>query len=115
MGTSPANCTGSWSISKESLRRYVFYASQDHFTHFAAGGYLSQSLLSNPLDNAIDAAKQWHSDLVEAKYFKDLEENLNIIRLRFGEKSKPLFGNREFIVYEQCETMDDGTLVNSSN
>ncbi|KAK9167839.1 hypothetical protein Scep_003030 [Stephania cephalantha] len=61
--------------------------------------------------NAIDAAKQWDSDLVEAKYIKDLEENLSIIRLRFGDASKPLFKNREFIVYERRETMDDGTLV----
>ncbi|RVW44293.1 hypothetical protein CK203_071106 [Vitis vinifera] len=51
------------------------------------------------------------SDLVEAKYIKDLEDNLSIIRLRFGESSKPLFRNREFIVYERRETMDDGTLV----
>lgn len=61
--------------------------------------------------NAIDAAKQWDSDLVEAKYIKDLEENLSIIRLKFGEAAKPLFRNREFIVYERRETMDDGTLV----
>lgn len=49
--------------------------------------------------------------MVEAKYIKDLEENLSIIRLRFGEKAKPLFRNREFIVYERRERMDDGTLV----
>lgn len=55
--------------------------------------------------------KQWDSDLVEAKYIKDLEENLSIIRLKFGDCSKPLFRNREFIVYERRETMDDGTLV----
>lgn len=61
--------------------------------------------------NAIDAAKQWDSDLVEAKYIKDLEENLSIIRLRFGDNAKPLFRNREFIVYERRETMEDGTLV----
>ncbi|PIA47010.1 hypothetical protein AQUCO_01400016v1 [Aquilegia coerulea] len=61
--------------------------------------------------NAIDAAKQWDSDLVEAKYIKDLEDNLSIIRLRFGDGSKPLFKNREFIVYERRETMADGTLV----
>lgn len=60
--------------------------------------------------NAIDAAKQWDSDLVEAKYIKDLEENLSIIRLRFGDNAKPLFRNREFIVYERRETMEDGTL-----
>ncbi|XP_031254466.1 START domain-containing protein 10-like [Pistacia vera] len=61
--------------------------------------------------NAIDAAKQWDGDPVEAKYIKDLEDNLSIIRLRFGENSKPLFRNREFIVYERRETMEDGTLV----
>lgn len=55
--------------------------------------------------------QQWDPDLVEARYIKDLEENLSIIRLRFGENSKPLFRNREFIVYERRETMEDGTLV----
>lgn len=55
--------------------------------------------------------QQWDSDLVEAKYIKDLEENLSIIRLRFGDNAKPLFRNREFIVYERRETMEDGTLV----
>lgn len=55
--------------------------------------------------------QQWDRDLVEARYIKDLEDNLSIIRLRFGENSKPLFRNREFIVYERRETMDDGTLV----
>lgn len=48
---------------------------------------------------------------MEATYIKDLEDNLSIIRLRFGENSKPLFRNREFIVYERRETMEDGTLV----
>lgn len=48
---------------------------------------------------------------MEAKYIKDLEDNLDIIQLRFGENSKPLFRNREFIVYERRETMEDGTLV----
>lgn len=61
--------------------------------------------------NAIDAAKQWDSDLVEAKYIKDVDENLSIIHLKFGESAKPLFRNREFIVYERRQTMDDGTLV----
>lgn len=57
--------------------------------------------------------QQWDPDLVEATYIKDLKDNLSIIRLRFGENSKPLFHNREFIVYERRETMDDGTLVSS--
>ena len=56
--------------------------------------------------------QQWDADLVEARYIKDLEDNLSIIRLKFGESSKPLFRNREFIVYERRETMEDGTLVN---
>lgn len=60
---------------------------------------------------AIDAAKQWDPDLEEARYIKDLDDNLSIIRLRFGDSSKPLFRNREFIVYERRETMEDGTLV----
>lgn len=55
--------------------------------------------------------QQWDDDLVEGKYIKDLEDNLSIIRLRFGDNSKHLFRNREFIVYERRETMDDGTLV----
>ncbi|MQM17207.1 hypothetical protein Taro_050174 [Colocasia esculenta] len=54
---------------------------------------------------------QWDPHLVEANYIKGLNDNLSIIRLRFGDASKPLFKNREFIVYERRETMDDGTLV----
>lgn len=50
---------------------------------------------------------------MEARYIKDLEDNLSIIRLRFGDNSKPLFRNREFIVYERRETMGDGTLVST--
>lgn len=61
--------------------------------------------------NAIDAAKQWDSDLVEARHIKDIADNLSIVRIRFGENAKPLFRNREFVVYERRETMDDGTLV----
>lgn len=55
--------------------------------------------------------QQWDSELVEGRYIKDLEDNLSIIRLRFGDNSKPLFRKREFIVYERRETMEDGTLV----
>lgn len=47
---------------------------------------------------------------MEAKYIKDLADNLNIIWLRFGDASKPHFRNREFIVYERREIMEDGTL-----
>ncbi|KAL2491063.1 Polyketide cyclase/dehydrase and lipid transport superfamily protein [Abeliophyllum distichum] len=147
MGTSPGNCTGSWSISEESLRRYVLHASENCIQELLSASdsncvgsvddgwkvlgidngielskhrsgslhtFRSRSISPQQfitVANAIDAAKQWDSDLVEARYIKDLEENLSIIRLRFGEKSKPLFRNREFIVYERRETMDDGTLV----
>lgn len=48
---------------------------------------------------------------MEATNIRDIDENLSVIRLRFGENSKPLFRNREFIVYERRETMQDGTLV----
>lgn len=58
--------------------------------------------------------QQWDPDLVEARYIKDLDDNLSIIRLKFGDNSKPLFRNREFIVYERRETMEDGTLVGVS-
>ncbi|GER38931.1 polyketide cyclase/dehydrase and lipid transportsuperfamily protein [Striga asiatica] len=61
--------------------------------------------------NAIHAAKEWDPDLVEAKCIKHLDHNLSIIKLRYGERAKPLFRNREFIVYQRRETMDDGTLV----
>uniref|UniRef100_A0A0D6R6K5 START domain-containing protein n=1 Tax=Araucaria cunninghamii TaxID=56994 RepID=A0A0D6R6K5_ARACU len=60
---------------------------------------------------AIDTAKQWDPNLAEGRHIKDIHENLSIIRLRFSESSKPLFKNREFIVYERRETMDDGTFV----
>ncbi|KAK6945666.1 START domain [Dillenia turbinata] len=149
--SSPAPCTRSWSISEDSLRRYVYYASENCIQELLSasdsnrvtnGGdgwkvlafengveiskrrsgslhiFRSRWLLRSvspqqfiTVANAIDAAKQWDPDLVEAKYIKDLEDNLSIIRLRFGESSKPLFRNREFIVYERRETMDDGTLV----
>nr|GMC97837.1 PCTP-like protein [Ipomoea batatas] len=144
---SPAPCTRSWSISEDSLRRYVFNASENCIQELLSasdsgdrgwkilgidnGGveiskrrsgslhtFRSRWLLNSvspqqfmTVANAIDAARQWDRDLVEARYIKDLEDNLSIIRLRFGDSSKPLFRNREFIVYERRETMDDGTLV----
>ncbi|XP_028127255.1 uncharacterized protein LOC114323778 isoform X2 [Camellia sinensis] len=152
MSNSPAApCTRSWSISEDSLRRYVFYASENCIQELLSASdanrvgngndgwkvvtldngveiskrrsgslhtFRSRWLLRSvspqqfiTVANAIDAAKQWDSDLMEARYIKDLEDNLSIIRLRFGENSKPLFRNREFIVYERRETMDDGTLV----
>ncbi|KAK1263413.1 hypothetical protein QJS04_geneDACA009256 [Acorus gramineus] len=154
MNTPTVPCNRSWSVSEDSLRRYVNYASEScvqellsastssfdaHSNRLASGWkvlstdggveiskqrsgslhvFRSRWLLRSvtprqfmTVANAIDAAKQWDSDLVEAKYIKDLGDNLNIIRLRFGDSSKPLFKNREFIVYERRETMDDGTLV----
>ncbi|XP_024967719.1 uncharacterized protein LOC112507380 isoform X2 [Cynara cardunculus var. scolymus] len=145
--------TRSWSVSEDSLKRYVFFASESCIQELLSASdsnrpdngddgwkvlalddgveiskrrsgsgsfhtFRSRWLLKSvstekfiTVANAIDAAKQWDSDLVEARYIKDLDENLSIIRLRFGESSKPLFRNREFIVYERRETMDDGTLV----
>ncbi|KAK6159737.1 hypothetical protein DH2020_003118 [Rehmannia glutinosa] len=153
MPTSPSTCSRSWSISEDSLRRYVFHASENCIQELlsASDSNRAESITLNDgwkvvgmengveiskrrsgsfhtfrsrwvlksvspqkfmtVANAIDAAKEWDADLVEARYIKDLEENLSIIRLRFGERSKPLFRNREFIVYERRETMDDGTLV----
>ncbi|XP_010252256.1 PREDICTED: PCTP-like protein [Nelumbo nucifera] len=150
-GSAAAACTRSWSISEDSLRRYVYFASESCIQELLSASvsnrvgngndgwkvlaldngveiskrrsgslhiFRSRWLLRSvspqqfiTVANAIDAAKQWDPDLVEAKYIKDLDENLSIIRLRFGDSSKPLFKNREFIVYERRETMDDGTLV----
>ncbi|KAL8527576.1 hypothetical protein ACS0TY_005435 [Phlomoides rotata] len=154
MSSSPSNCSRSWSISEDSLRRYVFHASENCIQELLSASDSNRCGESTSVNdgwkvvgvengveiskrrsgslhtfrsrwalksvspqqfitvaNAIDAAKEWDADLVEGKYIKDLEENLNIIRLRFGERSKPLFRNREFIVYERREAMDDGTLV----
>ncbi|KAG9457121.1 hypothetical protein H6P81_001629 [Aristolochia fimbriata] len=150
----PAPCSRSWSISEDSLRRYVYHASESCIQELLAASDPNRSSDSGGSDNkwkvlalengveiskrrsgsfhifrsrwilrsvspqqfitvanAIDAAKQWDSDLVEAKYIKSLNDNLSIIRLRFGDSSKQVFKNREFIVYERRETMDDGTLV----
>ncbi|XP_030473619.1 uncharacterized protein LOC115691183 [Syzygium oleosum] len=144
--SSPSPCTTSWSISEESLRRYVRFASDSCIQELLSAsvgndgwkavtvkgdGVEISKCRSGPLHTfrsrwllkslsphqfitvatAIDAAKQWDSDLVEARYIKDVEDNLSIIGLRFGDNSKPLFRNREFIVYERRETMEDGTLV----
>lgn len=135
------------SISEDSLRRYVFHASENCIQELLSASdsntvdgwkvvgiedgveiskrrsgslhtFRSRWVLKSvsphefiTVANAIDAAKEWDADLVQGKYIKDLEENLSIIWLRYGERSKPLFRNREFIVYERRETMDDGTLV----
>lgn len=153
MRSSPSSCSRSWSISEDSLRRYVFHASENCIQELlsASDSNRGESISVNDgwkmvaidngveiskrrsgslhtfrsrwvlrsvspqqfitVANAIDAAKEWDGDLVEGKYIKDLEENLSIIWLKYGERSKPLFKNREFIVYERRETMDDGTLV----
>lgn len=148
MSSGPAPCTRSWSISEDSLKRYVLYSSENCIQELLSasdtnkdsdgwkvitvedGVEISKQRLRSlhtfrsrwvlrsvspeqfiTVANAIDAAKQWDSDLLEARYIKDLQDNLSIIRLRFGDNSKPLFKNREFIVYERRETMDDGTLV----
>ncbi|KAJ3703529.1 hypothetical protein LUZ61_007234 [Rhynchospora tenuis] len=144
------SCITSWSISEDSLRRYVSHASESCIQELLSASDSSREIgddgwkvlafengveiskrRSGPLHafrsrwllqsvspqqfitvaNAIDAAKQWDSDLVEAKYIKDLGENLSIVHLKFGDASKPLFKKREFVVYERRETMDDGTLV----
>ncbi|KAF5205705.1 Pctp-like protein [Thalictrum thalictroides] len=141
------NNSSSWSISEDSLKRYVHFASERCIQELLSASdshgdgcwkllsfqngvqiskrtspsfhiFRSRWLLKSvspqqfiTVANAIDAAKQWDSDLVEAKYIKDLQDNLSIILLRFGDASKPLFKNREFIVYERRETMADGTLV----
>ncbi|XP_075507350.1 uncharacterized protein LOC142544171 [Primulina tabacum] len=157
MRASPASCSRSWSISEDSLRIYVYYASESCIQELLSASesntydrehkywkrwmgscavcmenhveisrrrsgllhtYCSRWVLKSvspqqfmTVANAIDATKQWDPDLVESKYIKDLEESLGIIRLRFGDKSKPSFRNMEFIVYERRETMDDGNLV----
>ncbi|TYJ34482.1 hypothetical protein E1A91_A05G171700v1 [Gossypium mustelinum] len=154
MKSSPAACgQQSWSISDDSLRRYVQYARELLMSASVSVSPASETdklgnrsdgwkvlTLENGVEiskrrsgslhmfrsrwvlrsvspqqfitvaNAIDAAKQWDSELVEGRYIKDLEDNLSIIRLRFGDNSKPLFRKREFIVYERRETMEDGTL-----
>ncbi|XP_010442451.1 PREDICTED: PCTP-like protein [Camelina sativa] len=148
----PPPSSSSWSVSEESLRRYVRFASesciQELLSSSEAGrfgnasngwkvvrhdpngveiskrdtgslhSFRSRRILTSispdqfvKVANAIDAAKQWEGDLVEATHIRNIDENLSVIRLRFGENSKPLFRNREFIVYERRETMQDGTLV----
>ncbi|XP_057838422.2 uncharacterized protein LOC131048481 isoform X2 [Cryptomeria japonica] len=147
MGAAEARRTQPWSVSDDSLKRFVLHASEsciqdllsasgensrdDGWKVLAIGGGVEISRRSNgPLDmlrgrrklripashfkavaTAIDTAKQWDPNLTEGSYIKDLHENLSIIRLRFSESSKPLFKNREFVVYERRETMDDGTFV----
>ncbi|KAE8707542.1 endoglucanase 25-like [Hibiscus syriacus] len=123
----------SWSVSDDSLRRYVQYASESCIQELLMSASVPVSSVSEPnklgnggdgwkiltlekgveiskrrsgslhilrsrwvlrsvspqqfitVANAIDAAKKWDSELLEAKYIKDLEDNLSIIRLRFGD------------------------------
>ncbi|XP_048551351.1 uncharacterized protein LOC125553570 [Triticum urartu] len=162
--SSPSVCSRSWSISEDSLRRYVSYASESCIQELLAasdsggagrggegsggGGeeddgwqtlaycngveiakrrsgtgqmFRSRWLLYavSPeqfmaVANAVDAAKQWESDLVDATYIKELGDDLSIIHLKFGDTSKRpggLFRRRDLVVYERRQTMDDGTLV----
>ncbi|KAF0895249.1 hypothetical protein E2562_008580 [Oryza meyeriana var. granulata] len=158
--SSPSVCSRSWSISEDSLKRYVSYASEsciqellaasDSGGHGGDGGggggddgwkvlaycngveiskrragaahvFRSRWLLHavSPgkfmaVANAVDAAKQWESDLVDARYIKELGDDLSIIHLKLGDASKRpagLFRRRDVVVYERRQTMDDGTLV----
>ncbi|EPS61255.1 hypothetical protein M569_13544, partial [Genlisea aurea] len=69
------------------------------------------SIQFDAITTAIDAAKEWGGDLLESNHIKGIEENLCIFSLRFRVKSNPFFRNREFILYQRRETMDDGTMV----
>ncbi|WOG82715.1 hypothetical protein DCAR_0101882 [Daucus carota subsp. sativus] len=119
MSTSPAPCSRSWSISNDSLRRYVHFATSDcnrvgnendgwkllafetelryqrrsgSFDTFRSRWLLRsispQQFITGA--NAIDAAKQWDADLVEARYIKDLEDNRSIYDKIRGEPKPPL-------------------------
>lgn len=63
------------------------------------------------LASAIETAKQWDPSFVEGQHLRNVKENLDLLRLVFSSGAGPLFRNREFIVYERRETMDDGTQV----
>nr|GEV78383.1 hypothetical protein [Tanacetum cinerariifolium] len=56
--------------------------------------------------NSIDAAKQWDSDLVEARYIMDLDENLSIIRLRCWKECFTLSGG----VFGHIETISSSLI-----
>ncbi|KAF9587176.1 hypothetical protein IFM89_039616, partial [Coptis chinensis] len=141
-----ASCAHSWSISEDSLRRYVYFASESCIQELLSASDSNKAICNRngddgwkvlKLENGVEISKRRSSsfhiyrsrwllksvtpqqfinvataiDAAKAKYIKDLDDNLSIIRLRFGDGSKPLFKNREFIVYERRETMEDGTLV----
>ncbi|KAE8662933.1 hypothetical protein F3Y22_tig00113124pilonHSYRG00451 [Hibiscus syriacus] len=90
-------CNQSWPISEDSLRRFSAITTAWRYRNAGRGLFIS--------------SVQWDPDMVEARYIKDVEDNLSIILLKFGQNSKPFFRRREFIVYERRETMEDGTLV----
>lgn len=58
--------------------------------------------------------QQWDPYFVEGQHLRNVQENLDLLRLVFSSGAGPLFRNREFIVYERRETMDDGTQVHIS-
>ncbi|CAA2980375.1 PCTP [Olea europaea subsp. europaea] len=64
MGSSLANCTGSWSISEESLRRYVFYASENCIQELLSASDSNSVGSANDgwkvlgIDNGIEISKQ---------------------------------------------------------
>uniref|UniRef100_A0A0E0J077 START domain-containing protein n=1 Tax=Oryza nivara TaxID=4536 RepID=A0A0E0J077_ORYNI len=154
--SSPSVCSRSWSISEDSLKRYVSYASESCIQELLAasdsgggggGGddgwkvlaycngveiskrragaahvFRSRWLLHavSPgkfmaVANAVDAAKQWESDLVDARYIRELGDDLSIVHLKLGadasKRTAGLFRRRDVVVYERRQTMDDGTLV----
>ncbi|XP_040385084.1 uncharacterized protein LOC102704565 isoform X2 [Oryza brachyantha] len=160
--SSPSVCSRSWSISEDSLKRYVSYASESCIQELLAasdsgaghggdggggggGGDDGWKVLAycNGVEiskrragaahvfrsrwllhavspgkfmaaaNAVDAAK-WESELVDARYIKELGDDLSIIHLKLGDASKRPAGlsrRRDVVVYERRQTMDDGTLV----
>uniref|UniRef100_A0A0D3HK29 START domain-containing protein n=1 Tax=Oryza barthii TaxID=65489 RepID=A0A0D3HK29_9ORYZ len=127
--SSPSVCSRSWSISEDSLKRYVSYASESCIQELLAasdsggggGGDDGWKVLAvSPgkfmaVANAVDAAKQWESDLVDARYIRELGDDLSIVHLKLGadasKRTAGLFRRRDVVVYERRQTMDDGTLV----
>uniref|UniRef100_A0A0E0MEA2 START domain-containing protein n=1 Tax=Oryza punctata TaxID=4537 RepID=A0A0E0MEA2_ORYPU len=161
--SSPSVCSRSWSISEDSLKRYVSYASESCIQELLAasdsgggdGGIIGSNGSADDgwkvlaycngveiskrragaahvfrsrwllhavspgkfmaVANAVDAAKQWESDLVDARYIREIGDELSIIHLKLGgdasKRTAGLFRRRDVVVYERRQTMDDGTLV----
>eukprot|EP00249_Psilotum_nudum_P004527 c18042_g1_i1 orf=719-1402(+) len=63
------------------------------------------------LVNAANISKHWDPKLVEGRCLQILQENLIILRLAFSAEAGPLLKNREFIVFERRETINDATFV----